>query len=177
MLNIFNDSSQADVTGVMTSTTLTGFGMAKDLCFIGSNPFGEPACFPGGISFGAIAFDGTQFVTDAGQSTIEVVNLLLGVGNDTLDIQGTLDPAPVVSAPTGHLQPTAATHDHPRPGRSTWKDLGFLVGQTVTIPGRRHAGRSPRSPTDGLRHDASGAAARRPSLPASQQRRRRPTPT
>ena len=34
----------------MTSTTLKGFGMAKDLEF-GSAAFGEPPTFPGGISF------------------------------------------------------------------------------------------------------------------------------
>ena len=135
VLNIFNDSSQADVTGVMTSTTLTGFGMAKDLDFGGSNPFGEPACFPGGISFGTIAFAAPQFGTDGGQSTIEVVNLLLGEGNDTLDIQGTLNPAPGGLGATGsssRYSGNAIT----RTGPVTWKDLGFLVGQ-LTIESRR----------------------------------------
>ncbi|MFZ1411071.1 MAG: hypothetical protein WAS07_06420, partial [Micropruina sp.] len=153
VLNIFNDSSQADGSGVMTSTTLTGFGLAKQLCFADANPFGEPACFPGGISFGAIAFDGTQFVTDGGQSTLEVVNLLLGIGNDTLDIQGTLDPAPAVSA-TGDFD--YAGNGIIRTGPVTWQEFGFLVGQQITIPGvgvRTITGFS----TDGLTMFVSGA--------------------
>ena len=55
--------------------------------------FGEPAIFPGGISFGTVQFvDGTVRRRTARSRTIEVVNLLLGVGNDRLDVQGTLDP-------------------------------------------------------------------------------------
>ena len=58
VLNIFNDSSQADGRGVLTSTSLTGFGMATQLTFPTSNPFGEPLVIPGGISFGTVSFDG-----------------------------------------------------------------------------------------------------------------------
>ena len=36
----------------------------------------------------AIAFVNGQFQTDGQKSTIEVVNLMLGIGNDSLDIQG-----------------------------------------------------------------------------------------
>src|SRR5262249_23069496 len=56
VLNIFNDSSQQDLSGTMTATALQGLGMARDLTFVGTNPFGEPPTFPGGISFGTIAF-------------------------------------------------------------------------------------------------------------------------
>ena len=34
-----------------------------------------------------------QFTTDGAKSTIEVLNVLLGQGNDKLTITGTLDPA------------------------------------------------------------------------------------
>ena len=69
----------------MTSTTLTGFGMSKGLDFGTGTEFGEPATFPGGISFGTIAFVNGQFTTDGAKSTIEVLNVLLGQGNDRLD--------------------------------------------------------------------------------------------
>ena len=135
VLNIYNDSSQQDRTGTMTSVSLTGFGMAKDLTFAGSNPFGEPATFPGGISFGSIAFVDGHFETDGAKSSIEVVNLLLGSGNDKLDIQGTLDPAPPVSAKgTVHIAGTATGGTITKDGFD-WESFGFLVGQIVRIDG------------------------------------------
>src|SRR5262249_9895959 len=106
VLNIYNDASQQDWTGTMTSTTLRGFGMAKDLTFTGTIPatFGEATVnptFPGGISFGAITLVDGQFKTDGAKSSIEVLNLMLGQGNDALDVQGTLDPvAPVLTTNT-----------------------------------------------------------------------------
>jgi hypothetical protein len=146
VLNIYNDSSLQDRSGVMTQTTLRGFGMAEDLTFSGAIPdaWGEAPTFPGGISFGAIAFVDGQFVTDGGKSSIEVLNLLLGKGNDHLDIQGTLDPAPAVEAAnTVTLQDGFST---PIPGDTwagpavvragfDWKAFGFLAGQSVTISG------------------------------------------
>ena len=91
VLNIFNDGSQQDRAGTMTSTTIKGLGMADDLDFgptySSGNPqtFGEPAIFPGGISYGTVQFVDGKFPTDGGKSTIEVVNLLLGQGNDNFD--------------------------------------------------------------------------------------------
>jgi len=66
-------------------------------------PFGVPCSvfvvhYSRVTRFGTIAFVNGQFQTDGQKSTIEVVNLMLGKGNDALDIQGTLDPAPPVSA-------------------------------------------------------------------------------
>lgn len=132
VLNIFNDSSQQDLAGVMTSTTLTGFGMAKELVFPSSNPFGEPTTVPGGISYGTISYDGSQYATDGGKTSIEVLNVLLGSGNDSLAIQGTLDPAQAVSA-VGTF--TSGTTTITRTGPVTWRDLGFLAGQTLTVSG------------------------------------------
>ncbi len=66
-------------------------------------------------------------------SSIEVVNLLLGTGNDYLDIQGTLQPAPaVIARGTFELVTGAITKDG-----VDWKALGFLVGQSVAIDGAR----------------------------------------
>ncbi|MBD2516808.1 DUF4347 domain-containing protein [Nostoc sp. FACHB-973] len=80
-LNIFDDSSQEDKTGVLTATNLSGFNMAGDLTFSGTTAFGEPNVFKGGITYG----DPTT-----GKSTFEVLNLLLGSGNDNLTIESTL---------------------------------------------------------------------------------------
>ena len=84
ILNIYNDSSQAHNRGAMNSTTLKGFGMAKDLDFGAAyggaqgETFGEPQIFPGGISYGTVQFVDGEYETDGGKSTIEVFNLLLG---------------------------------------------------------------------------------------------------
>ena len=126
----------------MTATTLTGFNMADDLSLdlgiTGDPTFGENGFFPGGISFGKISFGaGGEFGTDNAQSTIEVVNLLLGEGNDGLVINGTLDPAPSVQV-TNVFDVTAdAGGDGGTIEREgfDWKAIGFLVGQTVTIEG------------------------------------------
>ncbi len=93
-LNIFNDSSTANATGTLTATNLNGFGMSSDL--VNSSPaFGEPASYPGGISFGTISVDGSgNYNTNATLSTLEVLNILFGSGTDGLTISGTLNPGP-----------------------------------------------------------------------------------
>jgi len=165
VLNIFNDSSQADGEGTLDQTTLRGFGMARDLVFEdvsgplfgeGSIPEGQQTTdivVPGGISFGKVNFGSAGFGTDGAQSTIEVVNLLLGSGNDALDVAGTLDPAPFVSAqnafdfhaPADVAASSATDLLLPDPDpefadvytvRSDvvdWKREGFLPGQLVTM--------------------------------------------
>ena len=57
--------------------------MAEDLDFgpIAGPTFGESSMFPGGISFGKVNFGSGGFGTDNNESTIEVVNLMLGEGN------------------------------------------------------------------------------------------------
>jgi hypothetical protein len=142
VLNIFNDSSQQDHAGQMTQIGLTGFGMAAGIDFsdlLGyevTGVFGEPAFFPGGISWGKINFGGGGFGSDANESTIEIVNLMLGQGNDSLDILGTLNPAPPISArqffdfiPDGQGGGTIERRGF------DWKASGFRVGQTVTVEG------------------------------------------
>ena len=59
-LNIFDDSSQEDVSGTLTATTLSGLNMSGPLDFhipAATMPFGEPSIFPGGISYGSISLD------------------------------------------------------------------------------------------------------------------------
>ncbi|WP_294608493.1 hypothetical protein [uncultured Roseovarius sp.] len=160
VLNIFNDGSKADTSGVLTETTLSGFGMGSDLVFpnVTGPLFGEGAesetgttlIFPGGISFGKVNFGANGVTNDTQVSTVEVVNVMLGEGNDLLEVEGTLNPAPAVSAENeftaiedwsdsdyqflydrtdfeGHLVIT-------RDGFN-WKAEGFLVGQTVFAEG------------------------------------------
>jgi hypothetical protein len=149
VLNIFNDDSQQHLSGTMTSTTLQGLGLAKDLDFgptYGSgNPqtFGEPAIFPGGISFGTVQFVDGKFQTNGGKSTIEVVNLMLGQGNDTFEVLGTLDPDVAVkligTVNIAAITPVPATFNAivklTRPQPFDWKSQGFLVGQPLHITG------------------------------------------
>ncbi len=89
-LNIYDDSSKANKTGTLDSVALTGYGMAETLNFgpAGVNPFGEPTLFPGGISFGQIRVD--PLTGNGSKSSIEILNLMMGEGNDTLAINGTL---------------------------------------------------------------------------------------
>ena len=135
VLNIFNDSSQEDRSGTMTATTLRGFGMADDLDFGATPFFGEPAIFPGGISFGTIAFVDGQFQSDGQKSTVEVVNVMLGEGNDKLDISRHLNPdAPVTATNTFTFAGAVGGGTVTRPGFD-WRAQGFLPGQTVTISG------------------------------------------
>ncbi|HEY3484924.1 MAG TPA: Calx-beta domain-containing protein [Ilumatobacteraceae bacterium] len=151
VLNLFNDGSKQNRSGTMTSTTLSGLGLPKDLDFgpvySSGNPqtFGEPAIFPGGIGYGTVQFVDGVFTTNGAKSTIEVVNLLLGIGNDAVDVQGTLDPDdPVKLSGTLVIQPRNAGAlgasdiggiDLTRPTPFDWKAQGFLVGQTVKISG------------------------------------------
>ena len=83
-LNVFDDSSFEDKTGTLTSTRLTGFNMAPDLLIPNGTAYGEPATFPGGITYGSAA---------DGSTRIEVLNILMGVGNDNLTINPTLSTA------------------------------------------------------------------------------------
>ena len=144
VLNIFNDSSQADGFGTMTETTLRGFGMADDLNFgvvtgptFGEGESGSELIVPGGISFGKINFGSSGFGTNDIQSSIEVMNLMLGEGNDFLDVSGTLNPAPFVSAQNAFI----STPDNVDGGGTIsfdgfdWKAQGFLPGQEIFIEG------------------------------------------
>jgi hypothetical protein len=84
VLNIFNDSSQADTVGIMDQTTLRGFGMAPDLNFgvISGPTFGETGSFLGFLDFG---FDGTNRTLS--QSDVDF-NDVFGIG-DHIGVDGT----------------------------------------------------------------------------------------
>ena len=137
VLNIYNDSSQQNTFGTMTETTLTGYNMAADLDLgPAAENFGEPAIFPGGISFGQISNAGGEIGTDSSVSSLEVVNLFLGEGNDRVDVLGTLNPASPVAA-FGQFEIVDPAADGATIFREgfDWKAQGFLVGQSVQIDG------------------------------------------
>jgi Ca2+-binding RTX toxin-like protein len=85
VLNIYDDSSRQDQTGVLTSINLSGFGMAADLEFPGDTAFGEPNVVAGGITYGIL-----DPASGTGRTNIEILNIMLGMGNDTLTIHSTL---------------------------------------------------------------------------------------
>ncbi|GGO80245.1 hypothetical protein GCM10011348_16530 [Marinobacterium nitratireducens] len=149
VLNIFNDSSQADGTGSMTETTLRGFGMSDDLDFgpVSGPTFGEGdggnIVVLGGISFGKINLGSSGYDTNGVESSIEVFNLMLGEGNDYLDVSGTLNPAPFVSAENAFETTSVPVLPSAAAGTVAitlegydWKAQGFLPGQTVYIEGK-----------------------------------------
>ena len=164
-LNVFSDSSQEDLVGTLTATSLTGLNMSSGLDFtplLGGNPmpFGEPAIYPGGISYGKIVVDPITkaFLPAGSTTTIEVLNILLGEGNDRLTITGTLVPGADHNA-DGSLGQVAVhggiTTVHgggnarldvrgpftvsgstlTRADGVSWTSAGFAVGQQVTVDG------------------------------------------
>jgi hypothetical protein len=177
-LNVYSDGSRADLVGELTATALTGLGMvAEDLDFrhllcddvddpaTCSFPFGEPGVYPAGISYATIRVNpGTGlFDLDDNASTIEVLNVLLGSGNDDLTIHSTLTPGPdtnpdgsvgqvanhggltvvhgggnrpLTNEPEVSIQPGTGVTDPHRLTRTDghhWGELGFAIGQTVAI--------------------------------------------
>ncbi len=152
VLNVYADSSQEDHEGWLTATAITGLGMnAVPLDFsdqLGTGetmPFGEPTSFPAGISYGAIVVDPATGLFDqtAAYTTIEVLNILLGEGNDTLHISGTLLPGPDTKAdgtPGVVAVHGGITTVH---GGGNWMlPSGVIGGDTIIITG----GAGPNSP-------------------------------
>jgi Ca2+-binding RTX toxin-like protein len=170
VLNIFDDGGHASrvgaTAGVLTSTTLTGLGMGPGDSFPGGTAFGEPSSVPSGITYGSIAVqrdgDGTVvgYSTDGSRTTIEVLNVMLGQGNDDLTVESTMIPGPdqatddklptgipslhggitVVQGGgdkllelTGTYVLTATTIR--RTDGLPWAADGFVVGQRITVPG------------------------------------------
>jgi hypothetical protein len=85
VLNIFDDSSIEDKQGVLSGTQLTGFNLADGLTF-SETAFGENSEFRAGVTYGKLGENGA-----ADTSNIEVLNLMLGSGNDSLEITSTLN--------------------------------------------------------------------------------------
>jgi len=127
-LNIFDDSSQQDQHALLTDTNLSGLGMSdRDLDFRQYGTVGnEPLFYRAGITFGDSA---------TGISTVEVFNLLLGQGNDTVDVTGTLH----TNADHGGI---TTLHG----GGNTMLDTGVMGGDTFNVTGTAATTAGPDSP-------------------------------
>ena len=84
LLLVLDDSNTVGQSATLTSTALTGLGMAGGLTFGLPPAHGEPTAFGAGITIG---------------DTVEVVSLLLGSGNDIVRVVSTLVPG--IDASTG----------------------------------------------------------------------------
>ncbi len=167
-LNVFADGSHENLVGQMTSAAITGLNMTRDLdlrAYCGGDPvthlprpcpFDEPGKYPGGITYGSytVNLDGS-FNVDGGSSTIEVLNLFLGQGNDTFTVISTLIPAVELAnngvaraaahggltsvhgggntalSVTGTFDTTASQIT--RTDGVDWMTQGFKIGQTIQI--------------------------------------------
>lgn len=126
-LNVYDDDSTQDKVGTLGAARLFGLGMANDLTFA-TTAFGEPASVPGGITFGDAA---------TGKSKIEILNVLLGQGNDKLATTGTLNAATEGTGPARHggITTVHGGGNHALPS-------GVMGGDQTTITG----GGGPASP-------------------------------
>ncbi len=95
-------------------------------------PFGEPGVYPGGISYGTIRLNAAgTFQTDGNRTTLEVINVMLGSGNDHLNVVSTMVPGPDLGLVVTGAVVTATSIT--RPVGRTWTQDGFAVGQRVAI--------------------------------------------
>ena len=164
VLNIFNDGAKEDGAGTMTSTTLSGLRArrrtstsARRTRAATRRPSASPRSSRAGSASARVQFVDGKFQTNGAKSTIEVVNLLLGEGNDSLDIQGTLDPDD---------RREADRHDRRSP-RATGTSASTVT--SLTRP-RRSTGR--RRASSSASRCTSPAS--RPDLERRRLRRRRP---
>ncbi|MCG8559790.1 MAG: calcium-binding protein [Hyphomicrobiales bacterium] len=75
-LNVFDDTSQENKVGTLTSTSLTGLGLSDALSIVDPDT-GAVINFDAGITF-----------SDTAGFEIEILNLFLGSGDDTLTVEG-----------------------------------------------------------------------------------------
>ncbi|KAA5541791.1 hypothetical protein FYK55_16405 [Roseiconus nitratireducens] len=138
VVNIYDDSSGEDKQGELSSSRLTGLNLPPDLVFPDGTAFGEPSVFPGGINFGQVSVDADGNIqADGARSSVEVLNVMLGEGNDQLSITGTLLAADEGSS--GPAKHGTLTMVH---GGGNSLVGGVVGGDTITITG----GGGPGSP-------------------------------
>ena len=119
-LIIFNDSSVSDDTGTMTSTNISGLGMAADAIDVLDKNNIVERTVPGGINYVGL----------------EVVELLMGAGNDTFTLN--TDALMSTSTETGSITfDTDAVTDNAVMARETgsWFGDGYRIGDTITVAG------------------------------------------
>ena len=115
---VFNDTSVSDDAGELTATNLSGLSMGKDSAIIPAEVVGgSDVIIPAGINYAGL----------------EVLEVLLGSGNDTFDVDTT-----AVETTAG----VAFDHDAgngfstiTRTDSGNWLDDGFRIGDTITVTG------------------------------------------
>ena len=139
-LNVFDDSSQEDKVGEVTSTGDHRLPDGARRCPTASagTAFGESTIVPQGISYSTIVVthdaNGHELIDPtSSKTTIEVVNLLLGKGNDRVTITSTMVPGP------DRPRRTAAPASTPRTSRcrpaSTRANTPSAHGGITTVHG------------------------------------------
>lgn len=137
VLNVFNDGSQQNLSGGLTTTRLSGFGAVEGLDFGDAGAiFGEPGVFKGSIDFGRILFGPDRFAISETDSTVDVVNLLLGQGDDLIDVRGTVNAVATVEVVGDVIVASDSSGGSLQQDGIDWLAAGFLPGQTVTIAGQ-----------------------------------------
>ena len=132
ILNIFDDSSIEDKQGVLSGTQLTGFNLSDGLTF-SQTAFGENSEFRAGITYGKLGENGAPDT-----SNIEVLNLMLGAGNDTLEITSTLN----TSALHGGITTVHGGGNLEVQSPVVGAYVGDIMGDRITVTG----GAGPTSP-------------------------------
>ena len=116
-LTVFNDASTTDDSGRLTTSLLSGFNMDdKDIVVPGEN--GEPdRTYKGGITYLAI----------------EALEIVLGQGNDTMEIDTTAVSvnAAVAFAYNANLNTSTMT----RQDGGSWYEEGYRAGDTIEVTG------------------------------------------
>src|SRR5690606_35127300 len=91
LLTIYDDGRGVGGSGTLSPTGLSGFGLPGPLLF--DSAVSGPQHFPGGISFAALSVDGDGATSTDSGIAFEVISVLLGRGDDHLEISGTALPA------------------------------------------------------------------------------------
>jgi Ca2+-binding RTX toxin-like protein len=87
-LNVFNDTSVADDTGTITATSVTGLGMGPEVGFDTNEDNILDLFFNSGISYATYTDNDPN--TQQWYKDIEVLDVMMGRGNDTLTVDSTL---------------------------------------------------------------------------------------
>ncbi|QYU68438.1 hypothetical protein J4558_27180 [Leptolyngbya sp. 15MV] len=136
VLNLFADGSLQNLDGKAESTNVRGFGLPPGVDFGLAAPiFGETGVFAEGINYNQLSFSGGVRVASADRTTIEVVNLLLGQGDDVMDIVGTMNNQSAITVTSEFVFSPGGTGGTISRAGLDFAAAGFLPGQTVSIAG------------------------------------------
>jgi hypothetical protein len=136
VLTIFADGSLQNLNGKTDHVSVRGFGLPDGVNFNLAAPiFGETGAFADGIGYGKLSFIGGVRVAAGDVSSVEVVNLLLGQGDDVVDTLDTLRNESAIVATAGFVFTSAAGGGSIARAGFDFAAAGFRPGQTLTIGG------------------------------------------